>query len=209
MVAIRSFGLLAAAVLAATLAGCSGENSSESLTTTETVLGDRTTSAATTTAPSAVPPTATSQAPTPTYNVVGEVTKRRDNVPTYYVVTDPVDLSSDAFKQDVQRVVQALAKTNGGPNFNAWVYDDEAVAATEFHYDTNPSDALQRSTDQMNADEAEEEQHLVAMYVGGWDQNTAKPSTATDAYNISWFPSASTDSPNVGQYVSWQEQWKP
>lgn len=146
------------------------------------------------------------QSPTPNFKIVGKRYVRKDNAPGYYVVIDPVDLSNDSFKQNVKLVLQALAKTNGGPNFTAWVLDDEAVANTKYSYDTNPG---ADTVDKMKAQQAAEEQHLIAGYTGGWDTTYAHSSTADDAYTISWFPAAIIDSPNVGQYVKFGEQFKP
>ena len=113
---------------------------------------------------------------------------------------DPVDLSNDSFKQNVKLVVQAVAKTNGGHDFSAIVYDDAAVANTAYSLDTADPLHIHKATDQ-------EQQHLVAFYRGGIDDGRA--STADNAYEIDWYPAAFTSTPNVGKYVDMEHQWKP
>jgi hypothetical protein len=74
----------------------------------------------------------------PKCSVNGKSTKRFDGEPVYFVLIDPVDLSTDGFKQDVKLVLQAVAKTKGDPDFSARIFDDEAVARETFSHDTNP-----------------------------------------------------------------------
>ena len=144
--------------------------------------------------------------PTPNYRQIQRnVSDRRDGKYSYYVVIDPVDLSNDGFKQNVKLVLQAIAKDNGGPNFSARIFDDEAVANNYLSDKSDPP--LDQGV--VKEHNAQEEQHLIATFVGGIDQDTAQPSTADTAYNISWFPAAFTGSPNVGQYVELFDQWKP
>lgn len=170
------------------LVGCGGGTTSAPSTVTKTVYGSSTTAQA------------TPQAATPSYKVVVTTTSERplDGKPSYYVVINPVDLSNDSFKQNVKLVLQALAKTNGSPDFTAYVYDDEAVANTA--YSLNAADPFHKSTDQ-------EGQHTVAMYLGGIDDG--KVSTANSAYQIIWYPATYADTPNVSKYTSFEHGWKP
>jgi ABC-type glycerol-3-phosphate transport system substrate-binding protein len=177
----------AGSVLALMLAACGGGTTSAPSTVTKTVYGSSTT---------AQP---TPQAATPSYKVVVKTTNQRfDHKPAYYVVIDPVDLSNDSFKQRVKLIVQAVAKTNGDPDFSAYVYDDEAVANTA--YALNTADPLHTATDQ-------ESQHIVALYIGGLDDG--RVSTADDAYQIYWYPAASTDTPDAAKYTHMELRWKP
>lgn len=168
------------------LVGCGGGSTSAPSTVTKTVYGSSTTAQA------------TPQAATPSYKVVATTTSQRfDHKPDYYVVIDPVDLSNDSFKQNVKLVIQAVAKTNGGPDFSASVYDDEAVANTAYSLDT--VDRFRKSTDQ-------EGLHLVAMYTGGIDDGRA--STADDAYEILWYPAAVANTPTADKCAR-EHRWKP
>jgi hypothetical protein len=196
MKSIVSSTAAVATVLAVALAGCGGGKTSAPSTVTQTVYGGSPTTA----------PAATPQLPTPNYKQIQRnVSDRKDGKYSYYVVIDPVDLSNDGFKQNVKVVLQEIAKDNGGPDFSARVFDDEAVAKTYLSDKTDPPLDL----DVRKAHNAQEEQHLIAGYLGGIDAYSAQPSTAASAYNISWFPAAFTSSPNVGQYVKLNDQWKP
>jgi hypothetical protein len=179
----------AGSVLALTLAACGGGGGTTSApsTVTKTVYGSSTTAQA------------IRQAATPSYKVVVKTTSQRfDHKPDYYVVIAPVDLGNDSFKQRVKLVVQAVAKTNGDPDFSANIYDDEAVANTA--YALNTADPFHTATDQ-------ESQHLVAMHIGGLDDG--RVSTADDAYQIYWYPAASTDTPDAAKYTHMELRWKP
>ena len=57
---------------------------------------------------------------------------RHDVVGGRQFVIDPVDLSTDGFKQNVNLVTQAVANTDGSPDFSARVFDDEDIASEAF-----------------------------------------------------------------------------
>lgn len=84
----------------------------------------------------------------------------------------------------------ALARTDGGPAFSARIFDDAAAAEAARHrgYDS--------------AFEHLQAQHLVAMYTGGSCTGLGYP------YHVTWYPTASADTPEVGGYVD-SEQWLP
>jgi hypothetical protein len=115
------------------------------------------------------------------------------------VLIAPVDLGTDGFKQDVKHVLQAVADMDGGPDFSARIFDDQAVANEAFFQETDPQ--LGQSPDEIWAFEERKGQHLVAMYSGGL-------ATGLYPYEVAWYPGAFTDTPNVGQYVD-SEEWKP
>jgi hypothetical protein len=164
-------------VAALALAGCGGGTSAPS---TVTVY--------------ATPSSAT--IPTPSYKIVAKRTDiRPDGGDVDYVVIAPVDLSR--VKQDVKLVLQAIAKTNGGPYFGAKVYDDEAVANTAYSLDRE--NFVRDGT-------VPEQRHLVAMYTG----NTYGPEWGNlpPHYEISWFPAAKEDDPDRFK-LNRTENWKP
>ncbi|GEM_PF-3150190 len=73
------------------------------------------------------------QADTPKYEIV----QTKDNVGVakntdYYVLIDPVDLSSEAFKDTVKSILTDIAKKEGKPEFGATIYTDKEV----LEYDT-------------------------------------------------------------------------
>ena len=128
-----------AGVLAVALAACGGSTTSQQLTPA-----------------------------TPDFKVVAQTTGERfDNGKSYYIAIAPVDLSSGSFRQNVKFVLQTVAKSNGSPNFSASVYDDETIAERAFSYYRD--ELADIPPDEMQAQIAQEEQHLVAMYTGGID----------------------------------------
>ena len=162
--------------------------------TSETAEGTATQETPTATLAPAPPPPAT-----PKYSVVGQSDKRFDGEPVYFMVIDPVDSSTDGFKQDVKLVLQAVADTDGGPDFSARIFDDEAIANEALSQEMNPP--LGESPDETAAFEDLKGQHLVAMYAGGL-------ATGVYPYELMWYPAAFTYTPNVGQFVA-SEEWKP
>lgn len=112
----------------------------------------------------------------------------------------PVDASTDAFKQAVKRVLSAIAANNGGPEFSASIWDDLSGAQTEVSYRSNP-DLF--SAEMLNAREAFNDRRLIANYVGGVAAPNEPP-----AYLLFWFPHAGVQNPEVGKWVS-AEVWKP
>jgi hypothetical protein len=177
--------LLAFVVAVGTLAGC---GSSEPVATT---------SPPTTAAPQSTPAPGTS---TPKYSVLGKSSRPVDGKAIYFVLIAPVDLSTDGFKRDVKLVLQAVAKTDGGSDFSARILDDEAVASQAFSEETDPR--LSQSPDEQREFEERKAQHLVAMYTGGLNTGLGYP------YDVSWYPAAASDTPNVGRYVG-SEEWRP
>ena len=128
----------------------------------------------------------------PNYSIVGQAT-RDDGKPVYYVLVDPVNLSSDAFRRDVQRVLEALATTTGGPDFSASVFDDRTLAADDFAHRADPLAA--QPVQERRA------QHLVATYAGGLTANLYP-------YELDWYPAALSSTPRVGPHIG-AEQWEP
>lgn len=136
----------------------------------------------------------------PKYSVVGQSSRPVDGKAVYFVLIDPVDLSTDGFKQDVKLVLRAVAKTNGSDVFSARILDQEAIAREAFAEETDPR--VSQSPDEKRDFEERKRQHLVAMYSGGLNTGLGYP------YDISWYPAASTDAPNVGRYAG-SEEWRP
>jgi hypothetical protein len=138
--------------------------------------------------------------PAPKYSVVGQSSRPVDGKPIYFVLIDPVDLSTGGFKQDVKLVLGAVAKTNGNSDFSARILDQEAIAREAFAEETGPR--VSQSPDEKRDFEERKRRHLVAMYSGGLNTGLGYP------YDISWYPAASTDAPNVGRYAG-SEEWRP
>jgi len=142
---------------------------------------------------------------TPKYEVISKSTSHRaDEKITYYVVMDPVDSSNDIFKQNAKLIVQAIAEGNNSPDFSVYIFDSAAAAEMIISPYSIPITEL----NDIKAHKAEKDRHLVALYSGGFDIDTARASTADSAYQLLWYPAASTDSPAVGKYLG-REVWRP
>ncbi len=144
---------------------------------------------------------------TPRYTIVGQTdTIAFDNRESYYVLIDPVDLSSENFKDGVIAVLEDIARSNGGPDFSAFVFDDRALAEQQFHHfwsyvHDKPLDAL--SPGEYEQLDEKKRLHSIAMYIGG-----NNPEGEGSSYEIFWFPDAEPDDPDVGKYTG-SQQWKP
>lgn len=143
------------------------------------------------------------QVPKPKYESIGLSTSERfDKAETIYVVVDPIDTSNDSLKQTMKNIVSDIAKTKNFKEFTVYIYDNKAIATREYNKE------LPNGAADARAKSDERGQHLVAMYSGGIDLETAKKSTADNAYSISFYPGAFKDTPTVGKYVG-TEQFKP
>ena len=148
----------------------------------------------------AASPPITAPPATPKYSIIGTSGKRYDGEPTYFVLIDAVDLSNDAFKQNVKFVLQAVAHADGSPKFSARIFDDETIAREAFSEESAPPS--NQSPEETKAAQERRSQHLVAMYAGGLNTGLGYP------YDIAWYPAAFNYNPPVGQYVD-SEEWKP
>lgn len=145
-------------------------------------------------------PTVSPGLPEPRFDVIAQrMRDRPDKATTYYVVIDPIDVTTEVFKDTVKAVLSALARIEGGPQFSAHVWDSLTAAQTEVSYKSQP-DLF--SDDQLTAKEAANETHFVASYVGGLQYPGEPPS-----FVILWFPESSIANPAVGQRVS-AEVWE-
>jgi len=154
------------------------------------------------------------QETTPGYEIV----YTRENVDIannteYYVLIDPVDLSSDAFMDTVKSIITDIARVEGKPEFGAKLYTDREVL--EYGYELPSSDefpatqeGIQQYRAYLQSMAAKSASTLIASYVGGIDLLQARASRDVGAYSILWFGSAFTDHPIVGGYVG-DEEWKP
>lgn len=137
----------------------------------------------------------------PGFEVVAERYRDRpDESATFYVVIDPVDPTSEVFKQGVRKVLTMLATNNNGPVFSAKIFDHRPAVQTEVSYLSNP-DLF--SQDLSDARERFNSQHLVANYVGGLSSVGEPPS-----FVLFWYPAAQNEKPELEQWVS-AEVWKP
>ena len=114
------------------------------------------------------------------------------------MLINPVNLSTDGFKQDVKLVLQAVADKTATLTSRQGS-SMMKPSLTKFSQEMNPP--LGESPYETTAFEDLKGQHLVAMYSGGL-------TTGLYPYEVDWYPGAFTGTPNVGQYVDFEE-WKP
>lgn len=119
-----------------------------------------------------------------------------DGSSSYYVVIDPIE-PAGGFKEPVKLILKALSKKVGGPNFSAFIWDNEAAAQMELKYKNNGSQKL--GDDQVKARIAADEQHHIATYGRGLGGE----------YTIFWFPKAVSSPPNGRSGAVDIEDWTP
>lgn len=123
----------------------------------------------------------------PKYEIVHEVSgKRYDGGKIYYVLIDPVKLSSTSFKDDVKIIINNITKEKGA-KISVNIYDKKT--ALESSYDEA---SYQKVPTQK--ENAEDEIHNVAIFSGELKTNIY-PNT------LSFFPATFTDNKTVGKYV--------
>lgn len=111
------------------------------------------------------------------------------------VTTAPAVDGEENTASRVKAVLETMALKNHGPDFTAMVYDDLTAAESEAYQ----GGAQSKSEMQRRA------RHLIATYSGRVDPFDGQPSSADNAYTISWFSGAFPDTPKVGKVG---EKWK-
>lgn len=121
------------------------------------------------------------------------------NLTQYWVLIDPVDLSTDAYKDSVRAIISDLARKDGEPEMSVEVVTNREIAEAESPSST--SAFIEEYGDQyfLETIPALEVEGWVASYRGGLDGNTLEPSSSAEAYEIIWRPYATAEI----------ETWKP
>lgn len=128
--------------------------------------------------------------PKPTYLIVhSKANHRADGASTYWVLIDPVDVSADAFKQDVENVIRKIIASKGA-KISISIFDDSSILELDYKQYGDLSLGRVR-TDEESAKMA---RHLIAMFSGDYELNLY-------TNELSYFPGAFNDTPEVGQYV--------
>jgi len=140
----------------------------------------------------------------PAYEIIETANDRFDEKPTYRILIDPVDLTNDAFKEDVRRVVADVVEKKG-EKLSVDIFDSrDAYEAFKEKTDVNRG-CVYDGTGNLVSDTAtvkacleglttRMETHYIAFYEGYLD------GADTDHW-LSYFPSAFKDHPNVGAFV--------
>ena len=127
----------------------------------------------------------------PRYTIIYTKPKlRSDQAAAYWVLVDPVDLSSDAFKSDVENVVRKLI-VEEGTKISLSIFDDRSALDVNYKQYGDLSLGRVRTDEESKA----QEQHFVATFDGDYQ-----------AFNfqyddeLTYFPGAIKSTPTVGQY---------
>ena len=126
----------------------------------------------------------------PKYEVAHEVTQQRyDKGVVYYILINPIDLSSSTFKDGIKSIVKKMVEEKGG-KISIHVYDKKT--ALETGYKQYGDMSLDRPLTKQENDEASI--HNVGIFSG---------ELKTGAYlnTLMFFPATFTDNPKVGKYV--------
>ena len=155
--------------------------------------------------------------PVPRYEILGKKKYPLDeDRPELYVVVDPVDLTDDGFKERVKRVLLAIAREQGTPDFSATVYDDADAAAWAYDFYENGPESCELGqescqipeSEQANADRMNDlaDRHTVAYYSGGY-----RTSTSSFPYELSWYSRLPMEAVDTGDEVRYEadEKWRP
>jgi hypothetical protein len=215
-VGVGAAGLVVALVLAGVIASVLGGNDERAeasaaqtatRTTTQRPTGTQTPTAAVTSqsasATSAPSPSTTSKLYVytgPRYQVVTideDVSNAHLN--QYWVYTKAFDYSKSGFRKQVKAIITDVAHREGSDKVIVNVVTDKEIIAAESNA-TIKSFMDEKGMDYFTSVIAPKEKtDWVAMYVGGFDGNEAKPSDADDAFEISW----------LAEKIEGVEKWKP
>ena len=136
----------------------------------------------------------------PEYEIVAtDANQGPANLMQHWVLTDVVDYSTNAYKDQIKAIVADVARTAGSADLIVQVVSLKEVALAE------AASTYEDFIDEHGMDYAinvipkKEVQHWIASYTGGFNPNTGKPSDAESAFEIIWRPYATTEI----------ERWKP
>ncbi len=127
----------------------------------------------------------------PKYTIIYTKPKHRsDQAPAYWVLIDSVDLSSDAFKSDIENVVRKLIVEEGS-KISLSIFDDRSALDVNYKQYGDLSLGRMRTDEESKA----QERHLLATFDGDYK-------TFNFQYDdeLTYFPGAIKSTPAVGQY---------
>lgn len=117
----------------------------------------------------------------------------------YWVVTAPMDVSTDACKEAVRLIIADIARLEGSADFKVDVVTDEEIALAEAASTSADFVAEHGQDYAVNEIPAREVEGWLASYTGGFDYNSGAASTQDAAYEVIWRPYATSEI----------EKWKP
>lgn len=129
------------------------------------------------------------------YQVIYSIQKRYDGGISYYVLIDPVDLSKPTFIEDVKYITNKLIREKG-KKISIEIFDNRD--ALELAYKQYGDMSLERPLTE--SENMWQGTHYIAGYGGELE-------TGFYFNTFFLFPSASSDHPKVGKYVSTEEYY--
>ncbi|PJK17643.1 hypothetical protein CQS04_01845 [Chryseomicrobium excrementi] len=124
------------------------------------------------------------------YEIIYSIVKRYDGGTSYYVLLESVDLNSAVFMDDVKYIVDELVREKG-EKISIEIFDNRD--ALELAYKQYGDLSLERTlTESENLWQA---RHYIAAYSGNLE-------TGIYFNTLLMFPSASSDHPEVGEFVA-------
>lgn len=132
----------------------------------------------------------------PRYTVIYTKPKHRsDQASAYWILIDTVDLSSDAFKSDVENVVRKLINEEGS-KISLSIFDDRSALDVNYKQYGDLSLGRVRTDEESQA----QERHFVATFDGDYKEFNFQYDD-----ELTYFPGAIKSTPIVGQYKAMVE----
>lgn len=126
----------------------------------------------------------------PEYDIIYETSKVRfDGGKNYYVLTQPFNLESDAFKEDIKSIFKKIVSEKGN-KVSIEIYDNKDTL--ELFYKRYGDLSLNRPLTKVEVES--NASHLIASYDGDLTTGVYKNT-------LSFFPSGVKTSPLIGKYV--------
>ena len=116
---------------------------------------------------------------------------RSDGASAYWVLIDAVDLSSDAFKSDIENVLKQLVVEKGS-KISVSIFDQRSALDLNYKQYGDLSLGRVRTAEESQA----QERHLIAMFDGNY-----KAFNFQYDNELTYFPGAIKSTPVVGQYM--------
>ncbi|MGY1632212.1 hypothetical protein ACI784_10970 [Geodermatophilus sp. SYSU D01186] len=117
----------------------------------------------------------------------------------YWVLTSPLDYSTDEYKNQIKLIIEDIARQDGTAALIVNVVTDREVAEAEAISTYEQFIAEHGTNYAVNGIPAKEPEHWAASYTGGFDFDAGEASESAEAFEVIWRPYATQET----------EQWQP
>ncbi|WP_181036352.1 PASTA domain-containing protein [Arthrobacter sp. B1805] len=130
----------------------------------------------------------------PTYEVVSvDSDQTPAQLDQYWVFTDALDYSTDAYKDQIKLLIADVARTSGTNEILVEIVTDREIAEAE-----SPSKTLDFIEENgedyfLNVIPQKETTGWVASYTGGFDRDSGEASSSPEAFEVIWFIAADAE----------------